>query len=188
MDMPKPTEEHKRLVASFAGRWIGEERIHPTPWEPEGGTARATIESRATCDGFCVVTDYVQERGGRVSYTGHGVTGFDPRHRRYLQHWSDSISGVPGEAKPGIWEGDTLTFHGAGPEGRVRYVYRFVTPDAYEFRIETSRDGNTWTLFLEAHYIRARGGKAQAAKPKRKPARKKAKKVAKKARKKKARK
>jgi hypothetical protein len=177
MDMPKPTEEHKRLAATLAGNWIGPERIHPSPWDPTGGTARATIQSRVACDGFCVVTDYVQERDGRVNYTGHGVTGFDARHRRYLQHWSDSVTGVPGEAKPGVWEGDTLTFHGAGPEGRVRYVYHFIAPDVYEYRIETSRDGVVWAPAIEARYTRTSGAVPQPAKApakKKKAAKKKA--------------
>jgi hypothetical protein len=173
MEMPQPTEEHKRLDA-FAGRFLGVERIHPSPWDPQGGTARATVDSRVACGGFCLVTDYVQKRGGRVSYVGHGVTGFDPKHRRYLQHWSDDISGMPPEAKPGVWDGDTLTFHSAGPQGRTRYVYRVAERGAYEFRIETSGDGVAWAPFLEARYVRAKarkpakGKKAKGAKRKRK--------------------
>lgn len=170
MEMPKPTEEHRRLVSLLAGHWSGVEKMHPSPWDPQGGTAKATIDARAACDGFCVVTEYVQKRDGRVSYVGHGVTGYDAQHRRYLQHWSDSVSGMPPEAKPGVFDGDTLTFHGAGPAGRTRYVYRFATPGVQEFRIEVSPDGAVWHPFIEGRYVR---GKAKA------PARKKAKKKAK---------
>jgi hypothetical protein len=173
MEMPKPNENHARLAA-FAGRWTGEEKIHPSPWDPQGGTATARVETRLACDGFCIVTDYVEERHGRVNYVGHGVTGYDPQHRRYLQHWSDSVSGMPPDAKPGVWDGDTLTFHGAGPAGRTRYVYRVTGPDSYDFRIENSRDGNVWGPFVEARYVR------EKAKPKARPKRaKKAKKKAK---------
>lgn len=161
MEMPKPTDEHRKLVTALAGRWTGVEKIHPSPWDAQGGTATAEVETRAACDGFCVVTDYVEKRGDRVHYIGHGVTGYDAQHRRYLQHWSDSVSGMPPEAKPGMWDGDTLTFHGAGPAGRTRYVYRFVSPDAYEFRIEVSRDGNVWGPFVEARYVRAKAAKGK---------------------------
>jgi hypothetical protein len=170
MEMPKPTDEHRKLISALAGHWTGTETMHPSPWDPQGGTATATIDARAACDGFCVVTDYVQRRGGKVSYVGHGVTGYDAQHRRYLQHWSDSAGGMPPEAKPGIWEGDTLTFHGAGPTGRTRYVYKFVSPGVQEYRIEVSPDGSNWHLFIEGRYVR---GKAKAAPAKKKKAAKK---------------
>ncbi len=159
-----PTDEHKRLVSMFSGRWSGAEKIHASPWDPAGGVAKATLDVRAACDGFCVVTEYVQKRGGKVSYVGHGVTGYDARNRRYLQHWSDSVGGMPPEAKPGVWDGDALTFHGAGPMGRTRYVYRFPGANVIEFRIESSPDGNAWSTFIEGRYKRkgkkgGRGGR-----------------------------
>lgn len=185
MEMPKPTEEHQKLVSLLAGHWTGTEIIHPSPFDPQGGSASATIDARAACDGFCVVTEYVQKRNGKVSYVGHGVTGYDAQHRRYLQHWSDSVGGMPPEAKPGIWEGDTLTFHGAGPTGRMRYVYRFPSPGAQEFRIEVSPDGNHWHPFMEGRYVRGKASKAKASKAKAKaPAKKKKKGAKKKAKKK----
>jgi hypothetical protein len=173
MEMLKPTEEHQKLVSALAGHRTGTETMHPSPWDPQGGTATATVDARAACDGFCVITDYVQKRDGRVSYVGHGVTGYDAQHRRYLQHWSDSVGGMPPEAKPGVWEGDTLTFHGAGPAGRTRYVYRFAGPGVQEFRIEVSPDGNHWHPFLEGRYVRGKAAKTKA--PRRKAAKKKAK-------------
>ncbi|MGH7161996.1 MAG: DUF1579 family protein [Planctomycetota bacterium] len=151
--MPRLLQEHRKLAA-LAGSWTGVERIHPSPWDPQGGVAKARVESRVACDGFCVVTDYVEERNGAVSYLGHGVTGFDPTLGRYLQHWTDSAGGMPAQAKSGTWDGDTLTFHGAGPAGRVRYVYLFVSPDVYELRVENSPDGAAWTSFLEGRYSR----------------------------------
>jgi hypothetical protein len=36
--MPVPGPPHKRL-ALLAGEWAGEEVLHPSPWDPEGGTA-----------------------------------------------------------------------------------------------------------------------------------------------------
>jgi hypothetical protein len=177
MEMPKPTENHARLAA-FAGRWTGEEKIHPSPWDPQGGTATARIDSRMTCDGFCLVTDYVEERNGAVTYVGHGVTGYDTKRGCYLQHWSDSMGGMPADAKPGAWIGDTLGFQVAGPHGHSRYLYRLTAPDVYEFRIENSPDGVNWQPFIEARYVRApepakakkpAKPKKKAAKPKPKP-------------------
>ena len=159
MEMPKPTEEHRKLVSLLAGHWTGVEKMHPSPWDPQGGMAKATADSRVACDGFCVVTDYVQKRGGKVSFVGHGVMGYDAQHRRYLWHWTDTAGGMPPEAKPGVWDGDALTFHGAGPAGRQRYVFRFPSPGVYEFKIEVSPDGNVWGPFIEGTYKRGKGKK-----------------------------
>jgi len=170
MEMPKPTPEHARLAA-FIGNWIGEEKIHPSPFDPAGGTATATVASRLTCEGLCLVTDYSEERGGVVTYVGHGVTGYDTARQVYLQHWSDSMGGVPGEAKPGHWIGDTLTFQASGPHGHARYTYRVVSPTRYDFRIDHSHDGVQWAAFMEATYERAALKRPAPAAP-RKPAKK----------------
>jgi len=167
MEMPKPGPEHARLAAMI-GHWVGEERMHPSPWLPEGGTATSKATVRLGCEGFCVITNYVQEREGRVTYVGHGVFGWDARQQCYLQHWSDSAGGVPARATPGKWEGDTLTFTEEGMGGHMRFVYRFTSPDSYDLRIETSADGTTWAPCVEAHYVRqaAVAARPRAAKPK----------------------
>jgi len=165
MEMPAPGPEQAKLAAMI-GHWVGEEKMHPSPWLPHGGTATAKITARLGCEGFCVITDYVQEREGRVTYVGHGVFGWDPRQKRYVQHWSDSMGGVPARATPGVWEGDTLTFRDEGPGGHMRFVYRFTSPDSYDFRIDSSADGITWAPFAEARYTRAAAARAAAAKPK----------------------
>jgi hypothetical protein len=51
MQMPAPTDQHRRLEP-LAGTWSGEDVLHPTPCDPEGGTATTRIEARMTLDGF----------------------------------------------------------------------------------------------------------------------------------------
>ena len=86
MEMPKPTKHHEKLAA-MVGDWTGEETMHPSPWDPKGGTATSRTSTRLELDGFFLVTDYVQERGGRVSYRGHGVVGWDQRPARRRKRW-----------------------------------------------------------------------------------------------------
>lgn len=172
MEMPKPGPEHARLAAMI-GHWVGEETMHPSPWLPQGGKAKGKSTSRVACEGFCVVTDYVQEREGRVTYVGHGVFGWDRRQQRYLQHWSDSAGGMPARVTTGTWEGDTLTFTDQMHGGHMRFVYRFTSPDSYEFRIDSSPDGVNWTPFVEARYVRAAAAKAKKKAAKKKAAKKK---------------
>ena len=77
-EMPHPAEQHGKLK-SLTGTWVGEETIHPSPFDPKGGKATGRTESRLELNGFYLVTDYVQERGGQTSYLGPGRFGFEAR-------------------------------------------------------------------------------------------------------------
>jgi len=154
MGEAKRGPELERLGA-MVGSWIGDELMHPSAWSPESRKAEAKVETRYACDGQVVVVDYRQERDGEVTYRGHGVFGYHAPTGRYLQHWSDSMSGIATEATPGTWDGETLTFLGKGPMGQVRYAYRFPGPDAYEFAMAMSADGETWQPLVDAKYRRA---------------------------------
>ncbi len=102
--------------------------------------------------GLFLVTDYEQERDGRVVFRGHGVYGWDPKGQRYSMTWCDSMThGIPAICF-GKWEGETLTFESAGEHGKARYIYSLDGSDRYVFRLEVSPDGVSWTPFLEGRY------------------------------------
>src|SRR5664279_4994872 len=90
MEMPKPTEVHHKL-AKFAGRWTGKEKLSPSPWDPKGGPAVGRCNNRLAADGFILVHDYEQERGGTVNFRGHGVFSYDCAGKCYMLHWWDSM-------------------------------------------------------------------------------------------------
>ncbi len=94
MEMPKPTEAHRRLER-LVGAWTGQERLHPSPWDPSGGPAVGHVENRAALDGFAVIHDYEQERNGTVTYRGHGIYTWDSTRRQYMMHWWDSMGFPP---------------------------------------------------------------------------------------------
>ncbi|HEY2513113.1 MAG TPA: DUF1579 family protein [Polyangiaceae bacterium] len=152
MEMPKVTKDHEKLYV-FAGEWAGEEKMHPGPMGP-GGSGHGTMKARVDIDGFYVISDYVQDQGGRASYRGHGVYGYDAQAGEYTWYWVDSM-GMPSVPSRGKWQGDTLTFEASHPGGKGRYVYRFEGKDKHHFRIENSFDaGKTWNVFMEATYTR----------------------------------
>jgi len=152
MEMPRAGKEHEKLE-SLAGSWRGEEKMYPSAWDPQGGEATARVQSRRDLDGFVLITDYVQERGGQVTYRGHGVFGFNKASGRYSMSWFDSMGGdSPAE---GRWEGDTLTLQHAGPMGHARYTYELEGKEAYRMKIEQSQDGKQWATFMEGTYRRA---------------------------------
>lgn len=83
-------------------------------------------------DGFFLLTDYEEERGGQVAFRGHGVYGWDQREQCYTMHWFDSMGdGAPTLAR-GQWEG----------------------ADRYQFRLEHSSDGKEWRPMMEGTYTR----------------------------------
>jgi hypothetical protein len=153
--MPGPTDEHRRLHA-MVGAWVGEETLYPSPWDPAGGPATGRISARLGIDGFFVISDYVEERGGREVFRGHGVYGWDRRRRAFTMYWFDSGGDGPAGPARGRFEGDTLTFERAGDDGAVsRYVYQFEADGRYTFTIRSSADGGaTWKTFMEARYLR----------------------------------
>jgi hypothetical protein len=153
MQMPKPTKFHKKLAA-LVGDWTGDETMHPVPWDPTGGPAKGRYRVRAALDGFGVVQEYEQKRGGKVSYVGHGVLGYDTKENCYLWHWSDSMGGVPNQVTRGQWDGKTLVFTASCEQGHSRYTYVFKKPDVLDFAIEMSMDGQQWMPFMNGRYTR----------------------------------
>jgi hypothetical protein len=153
-EMPKPNEHHAKLAA-LAGTWQGKETLFPSQWVPETRSAEARVTARMDVGGFFLITDYVEEREGKVNYRGHGVFGFCDQEGVYTMYWFDDVS--PGSLvtpAKGRWEGDTLAFENESPMGKGRYVYT-LTDGGYTFRIETSRDGKTWSPMVEGRYTRA---------------------------------
>lgn len=157
MQMPKPTKAHAKLEA-FVGDWSGEEKMHPSPWDPEARVAKGTMKVRGDLDGFGIVQHYTQKSGGKVSYRGIGVMGYDATEKRYVWHWSDSMGGVPGEVTRGDWKGNKVTFQHGGPMGHVRYTYTFHKDGTLGFRIDNSADGSEWAPFMEGRYTRKSKG------------------------------
>lgn len=154
MEMPKTTAEHEKLTR-LAGAWIGEDTIHPTPWDPKGGQARGRMDARLALGGFYLILDWEQERNGRVSFQGHGVLGWDPRGKCYTLHWFDSSGIEHGAPAFGAWEGEVLTLtHETNHMGSSRQVYE-VGDREYRFSLQSSPDGRTWSTFMDSAYRRA---------------------------------
>lgn len=161
MDMPRPTDAHRRLVR-LAGVWTGEEKMAPSPWDPQGGTAIGRVENRVVLDGFAVVQDYTQKRGGQVTFQGHGVFRWDAGEGCYVLHWWDTM-GTPPNVFRGQFEGDTLSMTCQDAQGHFRVTWDFAETGRHSFRMDVSQDGAEWKTSMEGTYARGAGA---AAKPK----------------------
>jgi hypothetical protein len=153
MQMPTPTEGHRQLER-LVGKWTGEEKIFPSPWDPKGGHATGLVHNRATIDGFAVVQDYAQQRGAAVTYRGHGVFRYDQETSRVELYWFDSMGMAPAIYR-GSFDGDVLTLTHERPQGHSRAVFDFSGHHArYRYRMEVSPDGAHWHPFIEGDYLR----------------------------------
>lgn len=147
-------------LGRFVGTWTIAETTHPSPWDPKGFASVGRSEYRLGCGGSFLICDYEQLRGGEVTFRGHGVYGWDAAKNKLTMHWFDSTGIDPGAPALGEFDGDTLTFQRVTSAGHARYEYRFESPDRFAFRIEHSRDGGEWSMFLESVYTRAAGSLA----------------------------
>lgn len=153
MDMPRPTEAHQAL-GRIVGEWSGAERIHPSPWDPQGGDAHGVVSNKVSCDGFAVVQEYEQRRGGATNLRAHGVFTYDPNRDRYLLYWFDS-SGMQAMSEfAGTFVDGVMKLETSG-DFRSRATFDFSAEDRYRFLMEVSPDGVNWAPFMDGEYTRA---------------------------------
>ncbi len=152
METPKPTSHHQRLER-LVGRWRGSETMHPSPWDPQGGTATGRNDIRLALNGFALITEYEQERGGVITFEGHGVMTYDSNESRYVLHWFDSL-GSPPEVFTGTFDGDVLTVGHGGPGMHARLTYDLTRKGILRSRMDLSEDGAEWAGFFECDYER----------------------------------
>jgi hypothetical protein len=152
MEMPKPGPGHAQME-KLAGIWEGEERMHPSQWDPQGGTALGRRTGRLALNGFALVSDYEQERGGAVTFSGHGVLTFDAKRDLYLLHWFDCM-GSPVERFEGPFRDGVLTLSHGGPGMHARLTYDLRKPGEMPTTMEMSPDGVKWNALFDALYKR----------------------------------
>lgn len=154
MQMPGPAAEIQKLTQLFAGTWTGEEKLHPSEWDPKGGPAFGTWHVHASLDGHFLLVDYLEERDGKLVYRGHGVNGWDAKQGCFLEYWFDNLGFPPGKPNRATLEGDVYRYESDdGERGRSRFTYRFEA-GTLAFSIERSRDGVDWKPMHEGRYQR----------------------------------
>jgi hypothetical protein len=156
MEMPKLNQQHQTLHR-LAGKWIGEETMHPSPFGP-GGKAIGLYDNRVACNGFFVVSDYDQITGNKLSYTGHAIFGVDPATQETTWYWVDTMGFPPPSPARGKWDGDTLVLIGRDGKDQIhgRYTYAFEGDGRLRFKLENTQDGGkSWHPFMEGSYTKA---------------------------------
>ena len=153
MDMPTPTESHKKL-ARLAGEWTGPETMHPSPWDPKGFKASGHSLNRVALGGMALIHDYEQARDGRVMFRGHGVFTYNPKEDRFVLHWFDAM-GAGVNVYTGTFEGDVLSMTSDSHGGHSRCVFGFSAPNEYTFEMALSQDGEHWKTIMDGRYTKS---------------------------------
>lgn len=154
MEMPRPSEQQKRLTKLFTGTWRGDETIHPSDLDPKGGPAIGTWSVTPSVDGFAILVDYTEQRGATIIYRGHGVHVWDARENCFFAFWFDNMGIVQQAGHRATLDGERYQYvTPMGPMGQSRMTYVF-GDGTLRFTIERSKDGVSWSLFHEGSYIR----------------------------------
>jgi hypothetical protein len=150
--MPKPTADHRRLE-KLAGIWRGSETMHPSAWDPQGGEYQAVTRSRVALEGFAVIGDYEQTRGGQVTFSGHAVYTWDVNQKQVVLYWFDSTGQGVDEFR-GSWKGDRLVLECRNSMGFWRMSSDLGKPGAMTSFMEMSQDGKSWAKLFDGTYRR----------------------------------
>lgn len=156
MEMPRVSSEMQQLTTLFCGTWEGEETLYPSEWDPQGGPAHGRWTVRPGADGFCLLVDYDESRGGQIVYRGHGVHGWDAQQGCFLAYWFDNIGVMPQSGSRAQLQGNRYTYQESSPMGHSRFTYAW-SEGVFTFRIERSPDGTSWTPMHDGRYTRKDG-------------------------------
>ena len=85
---PTPGPEHKLLTAD-AGTWDAVVEM-AEPGKPPMKSKGVEVNT-VGCGGLCLVTSFKGDMGG-MPFDGRGVTTWDPKKKKYVGSWTDSMS------------------------------------------------------------------------------------------------
>jgi hypothetical protein len=134
----KPGPEHEKLK-KFEGEWDAAVKFG-------GGESKATASYKLGMGGFWLLNHFKADFGG-MPFEGRGLTGYDPRKKKYVSTWADSM-----EPQLTVMEGNfaadgktfTETGEGVGPDAKLqklKSVYEFKDKDTIVFTMYKVVDG-----------------------------------------------
>ena len=151
---PLPLPEHHKL-AVFASEWRGEEMVFPSRWT-EGGPAISRVSARIDLNGFYLIQDTRQTRGGHETFATHAVFTYDREDRHYKLFWHDSLGYYAPAPASGGWTDNILTLVRGSLRGNARHVYEVIDDNSYSLKIQFSPDAEGWADVLTGVYRRVK--------------------------------
>jgi hypothetical protein len=134
----KPGPEHEKLK-KFEGEWDATVKFG-------GGEAKGTSHYKVTMGGFWLRHHFTADLGG-MPFEGQGVTGYDPRKKKYVSTWADSMEPYL-TVLEGTFADDGKTYtetgESVGPDGKlqkVKNVFEFKDKDLIVFTMNKVEGG-----------------------------------------------
>ena len=152
MEMPEPAPEMKKMDWMI-GRWSVDETHEKSQWGP-GGTGEGAMEVERGPGGFSHVFTY-ESTGPMGSFSGHGMTAWDPQAKVYRTSWTDNMT-------PGLMisecreEGNDIVCTSessmAGPPMTMRTRAINPNPEGWTEVFEVSTDGGPYQKMMTLEY------------------------------------
>jgi hypothetical protein len=141
----KPGAEHA-LLKQMEGTWDGTVKMAGEPGKP-AAESKGAITYKMDLGGFFLFSEFKGDMMGQ-SFTGKGMTGYDPKKKKYFGTWADSM-GPTMMILEGSFDkdGKTLTEIGEGPDmtgnlTKYKLVTQIKDKDTIAFAISTvGKDG-----------------------------------------------
>jgi Protein of unknown function (DUF1579) len=146
---PKPGPEVKRM-GYFIGTWKEVGTAHMKDMQGPEGPMTTTTKYEWLPGGFFVIahSDGTSSMGSDKEVA---VMGWNPNKKMYTYNAFDSMGGA--DVATGTLNGDTWSWTAdemGGMPMKVRVTIKEVSKTEYTFKMEVSKDGNTWTTGMES--------------------------------------
>ncbi|MDZ4658566.1 MAG: DUF1579 domain-containing protein [Bythopirellula sp.] len=153
-EMPKPQQEHK-FLEKFVGEWDSKMEASGMPGQP--AMECQGVHKAKMMGPFWIVSAGNSKMMGQPMESIMQL-GFDPKKKKYVGTWSDSISDHMWQYE-GTLEGNTLTLNTEGPNmmspgkmAKYRDVIEFKSPDHYTLSSTMQGDDGGWKTFMLADF------------------------------------
>ncbi len=144
--------EHHRVLEQMVGKW-------DATMSMMGAESKGEYEVKLGPGGLWTVEDFKGDFGG-MSFSGHGVNGYDPSKKKYVGIWVDSMTtslttfeGTYDKAKNCLTF-DVTTKDPSGTEMRQIHRTTFRSKDAMTFEMLMPQDDGTEMAMMTIEYTR----------------------------------
>jgi Protein of unknown function (DUF1579) len=163
MEMPKPGPEVKKL-AYFVGTWTSEGDMKENPFGMPPGKFTGTDKCEWFTGGYQLVC-HSTGKGPMGSMHGLFILSYNANEKMYSYYGIDSMGMA--QQSTGKVDGDAWIYTAdekmGGKTYHGRYTMNTSSPDSYNFKYETSEDGQKWTTMMEGKSTKAGGGEKKTA-------------------------
>jgi Protein of unknown function (DUF1579) len=156
----KPTPEHERL-AKEAGTWDATVKSYERGPDSEPVVSNGVEVIKVLPGGLWTLSEF-DGKFGEMNFHGRGQSGYDPKKKKYIGTWVDSMSPevmiLEGEYDP---KSEVLTMHSKGndPTGKpyeAKMTSKYESDDSRTFTMSMKNDetGGKFVKMMEISYKR----------------------------------